>query len=131
AGLSFVVAITAPAGHHANQARTPHRRAPSHLESARQEGYRRTWVDHSWTPTPTLRPQPESLTTNGSQWPIVPVKCMSSTSRVHELRRRGLVGMNHYGLALVIQSAPERERAPGLLSRNRCRSAPSVPRLPR
>jgi hypothetical protein len=45
-----------------------------------------------------------------------------------ELRRRGLVGMNHYGRALITQSAPHLVRALGLLSRNRRRSALWAPR---
>src|ERR1700730_18262350 len=49
-----------------------------------------------------------------------------------ELCRRGLVGMNHNGRSLIIQSAPlHRVRAPGLLSRNRHRSAPRGLRSPR
>src|SRR5205085_7805317 len=48
-----------------------------------------------------------------------------------ELRRRGVVGMNHDGGSLITQSAPHRVRAPGLLSRNRRRSAPWAPRSTR
>src|SRR5882762_1776376 len=55
-----------------------------------------------------------------------------------EPRRRGLVGMNHFwaamnhhGRALFTQPARRRARALGLLSRNRRRSAPWGPRLPR
>jgi hypothetical protein len=42
---------------------------------------------------------------------------------LHELRRHGLVGMKHYGGALITQSTPHRVRALGPLSRNRRRSA--------
>src|SRR6202022_694267 len=48
-----------------------------------------------------------------------------------ELRRRGLVGMNHYGRALITQPAPHRVRALGLLSRSRRRSSPWALRSPR
>src|SRR6202171_4158791 len=55
-----------------------------------------------------------------------------------ELRRRSLVAMNHFwtamnhhGRALFTQPAPRRVRAPGLLSRNRRRSAPWAPRSAR
>ena len=50
---------------------------------------------------------------------------------LYELCRRGLVGMNHYGRSFIIQSAPHRVRALGLLSRNRRRSAPWAPRSAR
>ena len=50
---------------------------------------------------------------------------------LYELCRRGLVGMNHDGRSLIIQSAPHRVRALGLLSRNRRRSAPWAPRSAR
>src|ERR1700730_8746292 len=48
-----------------------------------------------------------------------------------ELRRCGLVGMNHYGRDLITQSAPHRVRALGQLSRNRRDSAPWAPRSAR
>jgi hypothetical protein len=50
---------------------------------------------------------------------------------LYELRRRGLVGMSHYGHALITQSARPRVRALELLSRNRRHSAPWAPRSAR
>jgi hypothetical protein len=69
----------------------------------------------------------------------------AALGRLDELRRRGLVGVNHFwaamhhfwagvnhdGRALVTQPTPHRARALGLLSRNRRRSARWAPHSPR
>ncbi len=93
----------------------------------------------------TSRSLAKPSVTAGSQWSMVPdaVRLAEATIGeadavgLHEPRRRGLVGMNdlwaamnHHVRALIVQPAPHRAGAPGLLSRNRCRSALWVPRSP-
>src|SRR5207253_10122476 len=84
------------------------------------------WLIHCATP---------GLKFGASTGGIRPLR--SSTSRVRaaagpdsdELSEPcGLVGVNHYGRALITQSPPHRLRALELLARNRRRSVPWAPR---
>src|SRR5207253_7390426 len=61
----------------------------------------------------------------------LPGSCRGKPDSDELSERSGLVGVNHYGRALITQSTPHRVRALELLSRNRRRSAPWAPRLPR